>query len=209
MGNMNTYKGPRPTTALMGSQYSSFNDGGLRSMSDYSAANPYRAPVSSTVNPYAGSTSQGLYNGTSGIESGPAVTYGSNPEMFDVESTNNWWDSSTYGDQTETLKKGLYDDGSSMTQGDLLDQRYGDALQSETDLRNAQIADLGSTDWMGAASLGMQGIGTAMQMGLYGDRKDYMKNTNEALEQNMAIAQDDYDTKKATTESYGSAFSNA
>jgi len=75
-------------------------------------------------------------------------------------------------------------------------------------LRDAQIEELQGFDYMGAGSLAMQGIGTAMQMGLYGDRKDYMENTNAALEQNMQNAEESHNTRQANTASYGSAFSS-
>ncbi len=156
-------------------------------------SNKYRAPM----------------NGTSGIQSGPAASYANNPEMFDTQSTSNWWDSDTYGNQTETLKKGLYQDGSKMNQNDLFQQQYGDSLVSETALRDAQIEELQGFDYMGAGSLAMQGIGTAMQMGLYGDRKDYMENVNAGLEQNLQNAEESHNTRQANTASYGSAFSNA
>jgi len=169
-------------------------------------AQPYANNPKSLKNPYAsydeGASQAGMYGAA-------PVTYESRPELYDVKDTSNWWDSDTYGNQTETLKKGLYQDGSAMNQNDLFQQQYGDSLVSETALRNAQIEDLQGFDYMGAGSLAMTGIGTAMQMGLYGDRKDYMSNTNAALEQNTQNAEESHNTRQANTASYGSAFSNA
>jgi len=91
------------------------------------------------------------------------------------------------------------------------------ALQNEmikgqglyNDMMTEQIKDMQGFDYMGASSLGFQGLGTAMQMGLYGDRKDYMQNVNAGLEQNLQNAEETHNTQMANTASYGSAFSQA
>ncbi len=78
-----------------------------------------------------------------------------------------------------------------------IEEDYGRSLDSETKYRNAQIEDMQGFDYMGAGSLAIQGLGTAMEMGLYGDRKDYIKNANRGLEQNIQFAKEDQRDKQA------------
>ena len=164
-------------------------------------------------NPYAGSTNQGMYSAQSTpdyrYESGPTVQRADTMNGFDTMNVTpqlNDFQTSQANQNNWTYEQAL---SSPTDKGGMYEQAYMDNLTSETALRDAQITDLQGFDYMGAGSLAMQGLGTAMQMGLYGDRKDYMKNVNSSMEQNMRNAQESHDTRQANTASYGSAFSNA
>ena len=110
-----------------------------------------------------------------------------------------------YDDFSNTYSRAVNDivpnSGSSITVDELRNGGsgglYDDYLKSETELRNAQIEELQGFDYMGAGSLAIQGLGTAMEMGLYGDRKDYIKNANKGLEQNIQFAREDQQDKQA------------
>ncbi len=62
-------------------------------------------------------------------------------------------------------------------------------------------------DWMGAANTGMQGANLAMNIGLYGDKKDYYENVNKGLEQNLTNAQATHDNRAKQQTNLGSTFS--
>jgi len=86
--------------------------------------------------------------------------------------------------------------------------------QSLIDQRNASTAldtqllkDAQGFDWMGATNVGLQGLNTAMQVGMYGDQKDYMQNVNAGLEQNMRNAQATHDNRVTQQKNLGSTFS--
>ncbi len=71
----------------------------------------------------------------------------------------------------------------------------------------AGIKDANSFDWMGAANVGLQGANTLMEIGMYGDKKDYMQNVNAGLEQNMKNAQATHDNRATQQQNLGSTFS--
>ena len=99
--------------------------------------------------------------------------------------------------------------GSPKNNAELLEQGQLEIQGKESALLDDRIKNANSFDWMGGANTVMSGLNTAMQVGMYGDRKDYMKNVNKGLEQNMRNAQQSHDTRQKNTASYGSAFSNA
>ncbi len=177
-------------TASASQQYSSFDDGGLKSMGDYSAENPYRAPEPvSQANPYAGSTSAGMYQ--SGASTDNLLDYDTRDQGM---SYNDPYSGSGSIVGIEDQNAGLYN-------------AYENSLNSETALRNAQIDDLQGFDWMGAGGLAMSGVNTAMEIGLYGDKKDYMENANKAMDQNLQNAEEDFNTRQTNKSNYGSTFS--
>ena len=84
----------------------------------------------------------------------------------------------------------------------LIDSRNASTALDQEMLKQAQ-----GFDWMGAANVGFQGLNTAMQVGMYGDQKDYMQNVNKGLEQNMKNAQATHDNRATQQQNLGSTFS--
>ena len=96
---------------------------------------------------------------------------------------------------------------SAMNSEQLATQALTDQRNMDTALKGQQLADAQAFDWMGAANVGFQGLNTAMQVGMYGDQKDYMKNVNAGLEQNMSNAQATHDNRETQQQNLGSTFS--
>ena len=87
------------------------------------------------------------------------------------------------------------------------EQNYADNLAMDTKLKEQNLLDAQAFDWMGAANVGFQGLNTAMEVGMYGDKKDYMNNVNKGLEQNMRNAQATHDNRATQQQNLGSTFS--
>jgi len=95
-------------------------------------------------------------------------------------------------------------DGSFLSNNEIL---RNDNLKKQGDINDRIISDMDAFDWAGYAGAGMQGLDTAMQMGLYGDKKDRLQLGNDALKQNMTMAQGTYDNRAAQQQNLGSTFS--
>jgi len=122
--------------------------------------------------------------------------YGGNPNIPSVSPTDLYMPTGNLpGDSIQNVS----------TSG--LEQSMTNANNSYTAMLDEQIKDMQSFDTMGAVGLGMQGLGTAMQMGMYGDKKDYLSGSVSALEQATANSEEAHNQKMANTASYGSAFS--
>ncbi len=78
----------------------------------------------------------------------------------------------------------------------------------ENDILQEKLNNMG-TSWNDWANIGMGAIGTGMEMSMFGDKKDYLKNSNRALELQTANANEAHQTKMANNASYGSAFGRA
>jgi len=82
-----------------------------------------------------------------------------------------------------------------------------DAREARTALDIQTLKDAQSFDWLGAGNVAAQGVNTIMEVGLYGDKKDYYKNVNKGLEQNLTNAQATHDNRATQQKNLGSAFS--
>ena len=92
-----------------------------------------------------------------------------------------------------------------LSEGEML---MNEGLKLDNEIKQGTIDNMG-TSWNDWANIGLGAVGTGMQMGLYGDRKDFLSNSNDALEQQNQNAEEAHNTKMANNATYGSAFSNA
>ncbi len=185
----------RPTSAL----YEKTPDGGRND--DFDFSDPYgdtagyQAPVIPAPPPV------------------PDFNYTNNPSYFRTsENDAPVYDPFSWGDygqnaNSAVLKKGFNTDGSKMTPEQLATQSLTDSRNMDTAIKEQVLLDSQSFDWMGTANVGLQGLNTAMEVGMYGDKKDYMKNVNKGLEQNMRNAQATHDNRATQQQNLGNTFS--
>ena len=135
-----------------------------------------------------------------------AFNYDNNPSAFNTqENSSSWYDPFSFGDygqnaDSAVLKNGLNADGSAMNSAQMKDQQIGNYYD--------EMSKNVGTSWNDWANIGLGTVGTAMEIGMYGDKKDFLSNSNKALEQSTANAEEAHNTKLANNASYGSAFSN-
>jgi len=142
-----------------------------------------------------------------------AFNYKTNPNAFNKVETggSQWYNPLTWGDEAKVdyqLKPGYNPKTGEFSQSRLLDDKKIANMTAQENAWNA-IANNQGMQWNDWANIGLGGLGTLMQLGTYGDRKDYLQGSVDALEQQMQNAEEAHNTKMKNTASYGSAFSNA
>jgi len=80
--------------------------------------------------------------------------------------------------------------------------------QAEALLKAKELNNLDNFDWQGWTGAGLAGLNTVMDLGMYKPKIDYMNKSADALDQNISLAQDEWDNRKAARQNYSSAFSN-
>ena len=138
----------------------------------------------------------------------------SNPDAYDIVSESAaTWDPSTWGSTNESISRKFgYDPvtGLQTSEQSLLDTQANQAsLMDSERLKNQAIADNVGTSWNDWANIGLGTMGVGMQAGLYGERKDYLQGTNDALAQATQNSEEAHNAEMQNTASYGSAFSQA
>ena len=123
----------------------------------------------------------------------------SNPQSsFAWYNPTTWFDEST--SQIEQLRNQFKNDPAFKGLNPIEQEQY---------IQNRMVTDsLDDFDWQGWSGVGLGGLNLGMDLGMYGDKKDFLNSSVDALNQNIEMSQEAWDQKQDTRNSYSSAFSN-
>jgi len=196
---------------------SAFNTSGADSLDPYDDLDGYQDPLSTSTTPMSSIPVDGVGVGSNDKPMNtqvPSLYSQSNPNPNSVygqvgDGQSDWYNPADWG--RDFSKQGQVMPGYDAVTGEYSDTKFDldqkrAVQQSEIDRNNA-IMDNQGTSWNDWANIGLGAVGTGMQMSMHGDRKDFLSNSNKALEQQTANAEEAHNTKMANNASYGSAFS--